>query len=372
MDPFSSYPFLHELLKGFPLRQKKTLALIIAAITETGQARSFAIATTLCRWLGTRLDSAVNRFYRLLRNHRVNMLDFSAAWIRLLARPHTGHLLIAIDWTEWHHDLRMLVAAAVFDKRATPVLGYACTKMVTRGSQNQRENSFLTNLADTLRKANASATILCDRGFRRVSWIEQLIKMRLGFVVRLMDDVTIHIDGVARRLRDIELERDKAHDFGIVPLRADRRCEVRVVAYWAKGAKEPWWLATSETSAKMAVRLYDRRMTVEEQFRDVKGSRFGAKLKWTHFRSPEALLRCLLLLAVALLVWATIGHHAAQRRPSLRMVSKSKGPRQSYVTIGVRECAAGCGPRITRHRLRSFAKPPLLRPLRKSGLGAAK
>jgi hypothetical protein len=65
VDPERRYPFLSSLLSPFSLRHRKTLGLVIAAITVTGQARSFAIATTLMAWIGTRLDSAVNRFYRL-------------------------------------------------------------------------------------------------------------------------------------------------------------------------------------------------------------------------------------------------------------------------------------------------------------------
>ena len=80
-------------------------------------------------------------------------------------------------------------------------------------------------------------------------------------------------------------------------------------------------------------------MTVEEQFRDLKGQRFGVKLFWTQFRDPEALARFLLLLAIALAVWIAAGRVAAWANPSLRMVSKRKGPRQSFVTIGLRMVA---------------------------------
>ena len=77
-------------------------------------------------------------------------------------------------------------------------------------------------------------------------------------------------------------------------------------------------------------------MTIEEYFRDSKGRRFGAKLSWTQFRDPEALSRFTMLLAVALLIWMLTGLNAARRHPSLRLCCKKKGPRQSYVTIGLR------------------------------------
>ena len=42
------------------------------------------------------------------------------------------------------------------------------------------------------------------------------------------------------------------------------------------------------------------------------------------------------LLAVALLIWTLNGFVAACYQPSLRMPCRRKGPRQSYVTIGIR------------------------------------
>jgi hypothetical protein len=112
-----------------PERTRKTLGLVIAAIAATGQAHSFAIATTLSTWLRTRLDSAVNRFYRLLRNGHVDYLEFATRWLDLLARRPDRKVLLAVDWTEWHHALRLLVAAMVTGKRAIPVFTQGWTTM---------------------------------------------------------------------------------------------------------------------------------------------------------------------------------------------------------------------------------------------------
>src|SRR5262249_40662761 len=155
--------------------------------------RSFAIATTLARWLGTRLDSAVNRFYRLLRNFRVDDLLLASQWARQLVRRPDRLLLVAVDWTEWHHDLRLLVAAVVTGKRAIPLVARGLEKRVRLRSQNARENTFLRLLADILGAAEARAVLLFDRGFRRASLLRLLLQLQIGFVVRLMDDVLVEI-----------------------------------------------------------------------------------------------------------------------------------------------------------------------------------
>jgi hypothetical protein len=341
VDPEKKYPFLASLLSPFEKRHRKTVGLIVAAIAVTGQARSFAIATTLARWLGTRLDSAVNRFYRLLRNSRLDELKFVEQWARHLVRSPNRHLLIPVDWTEWHSDLRVLCAAVVVGRRAVPLFAQAFEKLVRRRSQNARENTFLKLLADALRRAEVTATILCDRGFRRVSWIKLLQKLELGFVVRLMDDVHVQLaDGRKLALQDILLQPGRVLDLGVVRLRADGAAAVRVIGYWAPGAASPWWLATSSDEAPAKVlQLYDRRMTVEEHIRDFKGKRFGVKLSWTQFRDPDQLARFIMLLAVAMLIWTLAGVVAAGADPSLRMVCRRKGPRQSYITVGLRVVA---------------------------------
>lgn len=376
MDPFKQYPILTTLLKPFWRRHQKTLALVIAGIATAGQARSFAVATCMKNWLGVRLDSAVNRFYRLLRNSRIDFAELSTSWVRLLSRTHGGHLVVSIDWTEWHHQLRMLMAAVVTGKRAIPVFAQATKKLVRTRSQNSYENAFLRLLADSIKRAGGTATILCDRGFRRVSWIALLQKLGLGFVVRLKADVTVAYKGEKLSLEELaqSLPRGKVVDLGIVPLRADAAIDARVVFYWANKAKEPWWLAVSDDiKGARAIKLYDRRMTVEEQFRDTKGKRFGVKLYWTQFRDPDALARFVMLLAVALLIWIIAGTRAAHRDPSLRLISKTKGPRQSFVTIGIRLVTSDpTQVLLTPALLRKWLEPPTQRPLGKNGIGGAK
>jgi hypothetical protein len=364
VDPEKKYPILATLLSPFCKRHRKTLGLVAAAITTAGQARSLAIATTMVVWLGVRLGSALQRFYRLLKNPRIDDTELVATLAQALCRNPARHLIIPIDWTEWHHGLRLLMASVVLGKRGVPLFTQAFAQRIWRRSQNTRENTFLRVLAEALRRAKVSATILCDRGFRRVSWVQLLQTLRLGFVVRLMSDVFVEVEpGIKVALEDILLTRGQVLDLGPVPLRADGAATVRVIGYWAPGAHEPWWLATSETcDARRVLKLYDRRMTVEELFRDAKGCRFGGKLFWTQFRDPDALARFFALLGVALLIWTLIGVAAARRDPSMRLRSRTKGPRQSYVTIGVRIAASGGShPRWTNAALGRFLEPPALR-----------
>lgn len=124
-------------------------------------------------------------------------------------------------------------------------------------------------------------------------------------------------------------------DLGFCLLRADGAGEARVVGIWKKGEKEPWWLATRmRSSVRRLGMLFDRRTSIEEQFRDSKGARYGAQFKWTHFQTPEALDRLWLLMGLALISWTASGTLACKEDETLLMMSKSKGARRSLIAVG--------------------------------------
>jgi hypothetical protein len=82
------------------------------------------------------------------------------------------------------------------------------------------------------------------------------------------------------------------------------------------------------------VALYDCRMTIEEQSRNTKGCRFGARLEWTHVRTPAYLARLLLLLGAALVLWISVGQATAEATPAIRLPCKHRGPRLQLVRVG--------------------------------------
>jgi hypothetical protein len=363
---------LSSLVSPFSGKHRPTLALVISAIAVAGEARTFSVAQRMASWGKCRMKGQVNRVYRLLANLRVDDTLLARQMADALCSKPQRQLVLSIDWTEWRHGLRLLAAGVAVGKRALPLYVQAFHQRVWRRSQNTRENNFLRALAALLREAQVRAIVLCDRGFRRVSWIRLLQQLQLGFVVRLQSDVLVELEpGLQVALRDVLITQGTLVDLGIVALRSDGATQVRVVGYWAPGAHEPWWLATSESvDARRVLSLYDRRMTVEELFRDSKGCRFGARLFWTQFKDPVALGRFLMLLGAAMLLWTLTGRAAARRDPTLRMVSRKKGPRQSFITIGTRILRASeSAIYLAAFALRALLEPPAFRRVAGAAVG---
>lgn len=334
MNPLRHYPILSSLLRPFRLSQQKTCAAVVAALCQCAQASSFAIAGQLSALTEVQLGSALTRLYRFLRNQRFDNWLLTERMLHLLAQPNKS-LLLALDWTAWQDRFSVLAASVCVDTRSIPVAVSARVKHQLARSQNLWEETFLRLVVDRLRAARVEAIWLCDRGFHRVKWLERLMELEQQFVVRLHRDVTVHLPDEVCLLKSLEIHEGERRDFGFVQLRSDKLVRVRVIAVWAKGAKEVWWLATNlPNRVSKVVSYYDRRMGIEEQFRDTKGHRFGLKLRWTQFQRAEFVERMYLLVGLALLLWTSVGRVVEEQQPKVRLRSKTKGARLSLARIG--------------------------------------
>lgn len=329
------YPILMKLLTPFRRSQQKTCLAIVSALLETAEANSFAIASELAQQNQIQLGSAVNRFYRFLRNARFDDWLLTEQLFRFFSKRK--QLVLSLDWTAWGERFSVLVASVAVEKRSIPVAVSAVKKRLLARSQNLWEETFLKLCVERLRRAGVKAIWLCDRGFHRAQWLITLKQLKQSFVVRLKRDLLVEIDDRKVLLKDIQLNKGEYQDFGIVRLRVDGKVKVRLIGVWAQEAKEIWWLANNlNSSVAEIVGLYDRRMSIEEQFRDTKGTHFGLKLKWTCFERGEYLERLFLLVGVAMLLWMSVGRCVEKENPKVRLKCRYyKRARLSLLRVGI-------------------------------------
>ena len=329
------YRLLWQLAKGLHKTQARTLVAMVQGLIDCGQMRSFALAGALARATGVRFKSALKRFYRWVHGAH---LDDLACWRALAGRVlvYAGRRpLVAVDWTEWHSGLRVLSAAVCVGARAVPVLVQAFSATDIPRSQNTRENTFVQLLV-RLSAHMQRAVLIFDRGFRRISLIRELGWLAQPFIIRLAAKVQAVSESYTGLLSQHPLRPGQRVDLGVCALGQTKPVRVRVIGVWAPDQDEPWWLATTlHSSARRVVAYYDRRMGIEEYFRDSKGCRYGIKIKWTAFTDPATLTRLFLLAAIASAVWLLAGVLACRADPSLRLDTGRKGPRRSLVAVGI-------------------------------------
>jgi hypothetical protein len=135
---------LWELAKGLHKTQAKTLSAMAWSLIRGGRLRSFDLAETLAWASAVRFKSARKRFYRWVHNP---LLDDLACWSALAERllAQAGRPLVALDWTEWHSNLRVLSAAVCVGSRAVPVRVQAFSKTdMPRSRQHAGEHLYAT------------------------------------------------------------------------------------------------------------------------------------------------------------------------------------------------------------------------------------
>jgi hypothetical protein len=159
--------------------------------------------------------------------------------------------------------------------------------------------------------------LLADRGFGRCMLAAFCRRHHLSYLIRIAPAVAIKTKGFAGKLLDYPMKKGIARVLKDVAYRADGAVHQNIVVYWKKGLPpkrdECWFLMTDlQGSAAALCRLYGRRMTIEQLFRDCKSKRNGWSLRDTQVTLPERLDRLLLIVAIAYLLLCGAGLIAQQ------------------------------------------------------------
>ena len=86
--------------------------------------------------------------------------------------------------------------------------------------------------------------------------------------------------------------------------------------------------------AQALSKVFARRMSIEEYFRDTKSKRNGFALRLIQIKDSQRLSRFLLILALAYILLVTVGLYAAKRFRSGQWCSNNRAGECSLFTIG--------------------------------------
>ena len=302
--------FLNEALPQVRATHRTNLALLTVAILER---RALAISVLVRAWrvqLPYSHHQRKKRLFRFLSNAGFDTMAVQTALLGSVCRAAKlrGLTPIMIDWSDLGQGRNGLFAAACFRKRGLPLLSWVSTPQELDPSQNRVEEFFIGRLLRHL-PTNIRPLLLADRGFGRASLIQFVQQMPnhtgypVDYVVRLKGDVVVQSVDYRGRLRDYRLRKGRINFWPQTLYRSDGAVVINLVLYWARGHREPWYLATSLADPRRAVRMYRKRMQPEQYFKDGK-QRFG--LNRSTVTTTDRLQRLLvgLLLACCLLILA--------------------------------------------------------------------
>ena len=302
-----------EQIIGSDAHAKQVLSLangVVGTIHSASLAIS-AIGTGLAMAEGLMPKHAIKQVDRLLSNDKPQYDRLRASWVRFVVgqRKEIG---IAFDWTEFDPDAHATIAAYLLTShgRATPLLW----KTVSKRTLKRRRNHYEDDLLEELHKAmpdDVRVTVVADRGFGDQKLYEYLSDgLGWEYVIRFRESIEVtSAQGETRKAREWLTPSGRAKKLRGVAVTQKRSSVPAVVLVHAKRMKDPWCLATSrdDLTASQVVKLYGKRFSIEETFRDIKDNRFGLGLYATHIGSTKRRDRMLFIAALAHVLLTLLG-----------------------------------------------------------------
>ena len=282
---------------------------------------------------------SVKQVDRLLSNENVTVWAFARAWVRFVVGPRP-EVLVALDWTEFDADGHSTIAAYLITNhgRATPLLWQTVEKTELEGKRNAHEDRLLEKLAECLPEG-VRVTILADRGFGDQKRYEHLRGLKFDYVIRFREIITVSDQwGVSKPAAEWLPKSGRATMLKEAAVTQDFYVLPAVVVVHDRKMQESWCLATSraDLGAAEVVKLYGRRFTIEETFRDTKDIHFGMGLKATHIKSAARRDRLLLLAALAHALLTMLG--AAGERCGLDRTLKTNTSKKRQMSLYNQGC----------------------------------
>jgi hypothetical protein len=253
---------------------------------------------------------AIKQVDRLLSNDNVSPWLVFKSWVRFVVGSRE-EILVALDWTEFDADNQATLALYLITRhgRATPLLWKTVEKSSLAGKRNSYEDEVIERLHEILPE-KLRVTLLADRGFGDQKRYEHLRTLGWDYVIRFRECIAVTDSaGTRRPAAEWITSTGQAKMLKNVRVTQDETGIPAVVFAHDKRMKEPWCLATSraDLTARQVVKLYGRRFSIEETFRDTKNIHFGMGLSATHIGDPARRDRLLLIAAFAYVLLTLLG-----------------------------------------------------------------
>jgi Transposase DDE domain len=281
----------------------------------------------------------IKQFDRMLSNSNFT------PWV--IARPWASFVLgerqeawVALDWTEFDADDQATICAYLVTRhgRATPLLWKTVEKVSLKGRRNQYEDELLERLRECIPEP-VHVTITADRGFGDQKRYEQIRTLGFHYVIRFRQDILLTTEfGEQKPAIEWLHASGRARMLKRVAVTADCYIPPAIVLVHDKKMKEPWCIATSrdDLTAADVVRVYGRRFSIEETFRDTKNIHFGMGLSATHIGDPARRDRLLFIAAFAHVLLTLLG--AAGERCGLDRTLKSNTSKTRTLSLYNQGC----------------------------------
>lgn len=309
---------VRSIFEGSGLHAKQILSLgrAVLGVAYAMRAGVASVGRALATVRGTTPKHGIKQFDRFLSNAAI---DLNLAWISYLGFVigQRSELVVSLDWTDYADGMQHRIALNLVTRhgRATPLMWKTVTARQLTGRRNRHEDDLLRNFKWLMPSGVRQVIVLADRGFGDTALYEELQKdLGFDFIIRFRGCIgVLSAAGESRSATDWVPRNGRALRLSDAKVTGRRYELAAAVVVKRAGMKDAWHLATSlDWDADRVVKLYGRRFTIEENFRDEKDWRFGLGSRYVNIRRTDRRDRLCLVIAIATVLLTLLGHAGEQ------------------------------------------------------------
>ena len=322
----------HDLLPDLHGHQANALADLSFAMAVARHCHSGLLAAVAP---GDTTPAATRR--RLERTLANDRIEPEAAWPQLaraiLAGFAGGPIILILDETPNHNDLRCLKITLAYRKRALPIRSVCYDLGGQPGPMPELIRRLFREVAALLPEG-AEVTLLADRGLAWPQVVDACTERGWHYVIRLQGQTKVRSADVGECTAAELAPHPGAcwHGEAEVFKKSGWR-RAAVAACWPRDCDGPWLLVSDRDDGPRLFRRYAKRTWTEELFRDEKSS--GFHWERSHVTDPAHAGRLVLLIALATYLALSLGSRVVQA--GLRRLLESTRERMlSLFQIGLR------------------------------------
>jgi len=322
---------LHQLAPDLCESRLTNLVLLVVGLYLAQSVHLTLIARKLpIRAHKLSLDKRLRRF---LANGAVRVREWykSRAVELLRAASSAGQVHLIIDCSKVSAGHQLLMVGIAYRRRALP-LAWTWVRCA-KGHSTTYKQIRLLSYVRSLIPPGVQVSLVGDCEFGRPLLLDYLDHWGWQYALRQPGDHLIMTKGdpTWRRLDSFELSPGTTMWIGHAILTQASPYPTHVLLHWRKGEKEPWFLATNLVTPCAILRLYRRRMWIEEMFGDMKGH--GFDLEASRLRHFLRLSRLTLAVCLVYLWLVALGDHVL-RAHLLALVDRSDRRDLSIFRLG--------------------------------------
>lgn len=290
-------------------RRAESIALAVLGCMHSDRLGSASIGTAMATARGKSAKHGIKQVDRLVGNEKLELEGFFRSYVRWTIGSRK-EIVASLDWTEYAGDGHSRIAINLVTRhgRATPLVWITVPSCSLKNRRNEYEDEALFLLSRVCPEG-IKVTILADRGFGDEKLYRLLQELGWDFIIRFRGCIRVESqDGDGKRAQELVPANGRIREVPGAKVTHKATQVGAVVLVKKKGMKEAWHLATSFVGQKeWVVKLYGRRFTCEENFRDEKDDRFGLGFKQTRVSTCDRRDRFLVICTLATILLTLLG-----------------------------------------------------------------